>query len=105
MLKKILFPILGLLITIFLMQLSYELFITLVKSKNPCAEGCSGTFKIFLMFYTGFWFITGTVMGYLFAVNRITYKGISLLIFIFLITSFAVNWYASTYGYGLNLSY
>lgn len=105
MIKKILFPVLGLIITIFLMQFSYELFMVLVKNKKPCAEGCSGTFKSFLMFYTLFWFITGTVMGYLFAVKKIAYKGIGLLIFIFLIISFGVNWYASTSGYGLNLSY
>lgn len=105
MIKKILFPILGLIITIFLMQISYELFIALVKNKNPCAEGCGGSFKNFLMVYTCFWFITGIIMGYLFAIKKVFYKGIGLIVFIFLISSFAVNWYASTSGYGLNLSY
>lgn len=61
--KKILYPILSLMIIIVLMQLSHEIFINLLKHKRPCIEGCSGIFKSFLMFYIGFWFITGTVMG------------------------------------------
>ncbi|NNP76142.1 hypothetical protein A7P54_06875 [Acinetobacter sp. Ac_3412] len=105
MMKKILYPILGLIIIIVLMQLSHEIFINLLKHKRPCIEGCSGSFKNFLMIYTWFWFILSMLAGYLIAAKKASYKFIIILVLVFLISTFIVNWYAATYGYGLNLSY
>ncbi len=105
MMKKIIFPVLGFLITIILMQFSYEIFTFSFDDKYPCAEGCSSEFNKFLMIYTWSMFILGAGIGYFYAIKKVNWIFIILIIFIFLLLSFPLHWYASTYGYGLNLSY
>jgi len=103
--RNIAFPILGLVtvcLVMYVMPLFYEV---LLPTKNMCAEGCSGSFKLFLRGFLLSSLLLGGLTGFLYAKNKISNKLAVAILFIYLIFYIAIIWYSTGYGYGLNYSY
>ncbi|QHH92938.1 hypothetical protein FPL18_03295 [Acinetobacter gyllenbergii] len=104
MIKKILYPIVGVIFILAIMQFSYDPFV-FFTGKIPCKEGCSTEFISILKYW--FWgiILMTIALSYCYAIQKI--KKIILFFYfsLFFLTHIFLMWYASTYGYGLNLSY
>ncbi len=104
MMKKFIYPILGIALILFTLHFSHDLFVSLTN-KYPCKEGCSGEFKNFLLYFFWITIILTIIVFYKYSINRINLIVLLVLYILFCIIQTATLWYASTYGYGLNLSY
>ncbi|OBY73739.1 hypothetical protein NG55_13870 [Acinetobacter gyllenbergii] len=102
--RKILYVILGIVLTILLIYTISNLYLAIIGRKT-CAEGCSLAYISFSRWSLLFSIVIGGILGYLKSSNKLPNK-ILLTIIIFLsIIWIAITWYGLDYGYGKNLSY
>ncbi|QHH92939.1 hypothetical protein FPL18_03300 [Acinetobacter gyllenbergii] len=82
-----------------------QFFSLIYTGQSRCREGCSADFLIIARIFTWISLFSGGLIGYLFSLRKVGYKTISSFITLIILLLIFLSWYASTYGYGLNLSY
>lgn len=102
--KKIIFPLITVPLLAITLEYLYIPFTTFTEYR-PCLEGCSSIFKNITISIYLTAFVAMGVISYFYAVKKINKcYFLGFIIFMIILRIFLL-WYASIYGYGLNLSY
>jgi len=102
--RKILYVILGVVLTILLIYTIPNLYLTIID-RNTCAEGCSLAYINFSRWSLLVSVIIGGILGYLKSSNKLSHANLLTIIILLSIIWIAITWYGLDYGYGKNLSY
>jgi len=103
--KKIIFPILSIILVIIIffgLPLIYEF---MIPHSSVCAEGCAPAFRKFVFSFGLISLIIAPILGYLLAKKTVNRKNIYSFLAFYLMIYLVIVWYSTGYGYGLNLSY